>query len=60
MVSFSWITIQNVKRIRGQVNPHIIKSNHHQYLVKKRDRQMIMMLFIQVILFFICITPPGI
>ncbi len=60
MVSFSWITIQNVKRIRGQVNPHIITNNHRQYLVKKKDRQMITMLFIQVILFFICITPSGI
>jgi hypothetical protein len=28
--------------------------------MKKKDRQMITMLFIQVILFFICVTPSGI
>jgi hypothetical protein len=60
MLTFGLITIQNVKRIRQQVHPHIMQNNRHQHLMKRKDRQMITMLFIQVVLFFVCVTPSGI
>ncbi len=60
MLSFGWITIQNVKRIRQLVNPHITTNNGCQHSLKRKDRQMITMLFIQVILFSICVIPAGI
>ena len=56
MLSFGWITIQNVKKIRQLVNPH----NVDQYSMKRKDRQMLTMLCIQVILFTICVLPAGI
>jgi hypothetical protein len=60
MLSFGWITLQNIKRIRQQVNPNVIINNRYQHLMKRKDRQMLTMLFIQVILFFICVTPSGV
>jgi len=60
MLSFGWITIQNVKRIHQQANPIILTNGRHHYLIKKKDHQMITMLFIQVILFFICVLPSGV
>ncbi len=60
MLGFGWITIQNAKKVRLQVNPNTITNNLYQNSMKKKDRQMITMLFIQVILFFICVTPSGI
>ncbi len=60
MLGFGWITIQNVKRIHQQVNPHMTIMSDYQHLLRRKDRQMITMLFIQVILFFICVTPAGI
>jgi hypothetical protein len=49
-----------VKRIHQQVNPHMTIMSDYQHLLRRKDRQMITMLFIQVILFFICVTPSGI
>ena len=60
MLSFGWKTIQNVKKIRHQVNPNILPNNQQHRSMKRKDRQMITMLFIQVILFFVCVTPAGI
>jgi hypothetical protein len=60
MLSFGWITIQNVKRIHRLVNPRITTNNGCQHSLKRKDRQMITMLFIQVILFSICVIPAGI
>jgi hypothetical protein len=60
MLGFGWITLKNIKRIRQQVNPNLITNHRYQYLMRRKDRQMLTMLFIQVILFFICVTPSGI
>lgn len=56
MLIFGWITIKNAKKFRQQIN----RNNHRQNLMRRKDRQMITMLFIQVIFFFICVTPSGI
>jgi hypothetical protein len=60
MLIFGWMTIQNVKRIRQQVNPNISQNHRHNLLMKRKDYQMITMLLIQVIIFFVCVTPAGI
>ncbi len=60
MLTFGWMTIQNVKRIRQQVNPNASQNHRYNHLMKRKDYQMITMLLIQVIIFFVCVTPAGI
>lgn len=60
MVTFSWFTVKNVKKTRQQVNVMIILNQSQNSMMKKRDRQMVTMLLIQVISFFLCVLPSGI
>lgn len=60
MIGFGWATIRNVKKSRQQINPTLTENHRRNKSIKKKDRQMITMLFIQVILFSICVTPSGI
>jgi len=60
MLCFGLITIQNVKKIRQQVHPNMNQNDRYQHLMKRKDRQMLTMLLIQVIFFFICAVPSGI
>ena len=60
MICFGWGTIRNIKKIRQHINPNSTINNQQRKSVKKKDRQMVTMLLIQVILFSICVTPSGI
>ena len=52
MLYFGYQKIRNVKRIHPTINQ--LRS------MKKKDQQMMMMLRIQVIFFFVCITPSAV
>ena len=56
MLSFSCQTIRNIKQIHQQIRS--ITTQHR--LIEKKDYQMMLMLFVQVIFFFICVTPSAI
>ncbi|CAF1229143.1 unnamed protein product [Adineta ricciae] len=60
MITFGWLTVKNAQKIRQHANPVTVQSRHRYHLMRKRDRQMITMLLIQIIIFFICVTPSGI
>jgi hypothetical protein len=60
MLGFGLITIRNVKKVRQLISPGLIINNVYQHSLKRKDRQMITMLFIQVTLFSICVLPSGI
>ncbi|UJR25054.1 hypothetical protein I4U23_006414 [Adineta vaga] len=60
MLTFGWLTIKNAKKVRQQINPISIQSRRRYHLMKKKDRQMITMLLIQIIIFFICVIPSGV
>ncbi|CAF1577211.1 unnamed protein product [Adineta ricciae] len=63
MLSFGYMTIKNVQKIRQQVRPlsaSLQASRQRHRLLKKKDHQMIMMLLVQVFFFVILVTPSGI
>ncbi|UJR23799.1 hypothetical protein I4U23_026776 [Adineta vaga] len=63
MLSFGYLTIKNVQKIRQQVNSMTVirqSSNQRTRLLKKKDHQMILMLLVQVFFFVIFVTPSGI
>ena len=60
MLIFSWLTVKNVEKTRRQINISTTTNQFQNNLMKKRDRQMITMLVIQVLSFSLCVLPSGI
>lgn len=60
MIIFAWFTVKNVRKSRHQVHTTTRQNNSQRHIVMKRDRQMVSMLLIQIIFFFLCVLPSGI
>lgn len=59
MLGFGWLTVSNVRRIHKKVSPTANPLTAATILLKRRDRQMVTMLLIQVGLFFFTVLPSG-